>query len=217
MVLRFGRKWIGTALVGVGALVLLWYAVGQPRAAMPPPESAGEPPTRWPAARAEVRGGPLAPELSGTVDFVAAPGGAWVVVDVRDLPPYQPGDPPIGPHGFHLHENGTCEVGDPADPFQAAGGHWNPDGQPHGNHAGDFPVLFSNEGRAQMRVFTSRFEPEQVIGLAVIIHENPDDFRSQPAGASGRRLACGVVEEVGRTAGIPGPSPLPFMTAAPKL
>jgi Cu-Zn family superoxide dismutase len=121
--------------------------------------------------------------------------GTWVCSEVWGLPPYQPatnGDP-VGPHGFHVHEFGTCEVGDPSNPFQAAGGHWNPFGQRHGNHAGDFPVLFSNDGYALMCFFTDRFFPAQVIGRSVIIHLNPDDYRSQPAGDSGLRLACGVI------------------------
>ncbi|NLW16887.1 MAG: superoxide dismutase family protein [Firmicutes bacterium] len=123
-------------------------------------------------------------------------GGTWVTVRVNGLPPYQPatnGQPPIGPHGFHIHENGNCTVGDPTDPFQAAGEHWNPTEQPHGNHAGDLPVLFSNGGVARMRVFTNRFRPNQVVGRSILIHRHPDDYRSQPAGASGTRLACGVI------------------------
>jgi len=101
---------------------------------------------------------------------------------------------PIGPHGFHIHEFGDCQIGDPADPFQAVGGHWNPTNQPHGNHAGDFPVLFSNQGRANMCFFTNAFKPEQVINKAIIIHQNPDDYRTQPAGDAGKRLACGIIE-----------------------
>lgn len=145
---------------------------------------------------ARITGGPLAPAIQGWVYFTRANGGTWVTVDVSGLPAYQPGtteQPPIGPHGFHIHQNGNCNVGDPADPFQAAGGHWNPTNQPHGNHAGDLPVLFSNNGVAKMRVFTDRFRPQEVVGKSVIIHQNPDDFRSQPAGDSGLRLACGVI------------------------
>jgi len=154
-----------------------------------------------PAAQAEVVaeliGGPLAPQITGQVRFLPVAGGTEVVVEVTGLPAYEPatGDrPPIGPHGFHIHEVGDCTVGDPANPFQAAGGHYNPDNQPHGNHAGDLPVLFSNYGVAEMRVFTSRFHPAEVIGKSVIIHLYPDDYRSQPAGNSGPRLACGVIE-----------------------
>ncbi|RYD04324.1 hypothetical protein N752_15890 [Desulforamulus aquiferis] len=65
----------------------------------------------------------------------------------------------------------------------------------HGNHAGDFPVLFSNDGYAKMCFFTNKFTPSEAIGHSVIIHRNPDDYRTQPAGDSGKRLACGVITE----------------------
>lgn len=149
-----------------------------------------------PDAYAWIRGGPLARQIQGYVTFMDAPGGTWVYVDVNGLPPYQPaqaGRPPIGPHGFHIHEGGNCEVGDPENPFTNVGGHWNPGNQPHGNHAGDLPVLFSNNGRAILYFFTDKFRVTDIIGRAVVIHENPDDFRTEPAGASGRRLACGVI------------------------
>lgn len=151
-----------------------------------------------PQAAASIRGGPLRPQINGEVCFYSVPGGTWVCAEVRGLPPYRPagnGEDPIGPHGFHIHESGSCIVGDPQDPFQAAGEHWNPDNQPHGNHAGDFPVLFSNQGYAEICFFTNRFRPVDVIGKSVIIHQNPDDYRTQPAGDAGKRLACGVIRE----------------------
>lgn len=149
-------------------------------------------------ATARIQGGPLAPGITGIVQFVPAPGGTWVSAYIEGLPPYRPakdGKSPIGPFGFHLHEFGNCRVGDPAKPFTSAGEHWNPTNQPHGNHAGDFPVLFSNGGRAIMVFFTNKFTVPQVIGKSVIIHENPDDYRTQPSGDSGRRLACGVIQQ----------------------
>ena len=118
---------------------------------------------------------------------------------VNGLPSYMPamnGNPQIGPHEFHLHQNGTCAVGDPSNPFISAGEHWNPTSQPHGNHAGDFPVLFSNNGYSRMTFFTDKFNVAQIIGKSVIIHESPDDYRTQPSGASGNRLACGVIKAV---------------------
>jgi Cu-Zn family superoxide dismutase len=149
-----------------------------------------------PAAVADIKGGPLRPQIKGIVRFYRVPGGSWVCVDVEGLPPYQQGTKnkdPVGPHGFHIHEFGVCEIGNPKDPFQAAGGHWNPTNQPHGNHAGDFPVLFSNRGVAKMCFFDGEFTPDQVINKSIIIHENPDDYRTQPAGNAGKRLACGVI------------------------
>ncbi len=147
-------------------------------------------------AVAEIKGGPFAPQLRGTVFFRDVPGGVWVSVEASGLPSYRPaedGFPPVGPHGFHIHEFGDCAVGNPVNPFEGTGNHYNPDGQPHGNHAGDFPVLFSNEGRALMGFFTSRFRVNDIIGRSVVIHQNPDDFRTQPAGASGIKLGCGVI------------------------
>ncbi|HEX6988015.1 MAG TPA: superoxide dismutase family protein [Bacillota bacterium] len=155
-----------------------------------------------PVAAALLEGGPLAPRINGEVLFFAADGGSIVAVRVNGLPEPAPGTedtPPVGPHGFHIHEFGSCEVGDPQDPFLAAGDHWNPTGRPHGDHAGDFPVIASNlgsEGFALMTFFTDEFEPQGVVGRSVLIHLHPDDYRSQPSGASGPRLACGVIEAV---------------------
>ena len=156
--------------------------------------------TSAPQAAAVIKGGPLAPQIRGRVTFSEMPGGIKVCADISGLPPYQPakdGGQPIGPHGFHIHQVGNCEEGDPKDPFTAAGGHWNPGNQPHGNHAGDFPVLFSNNGRALMCFFTNKFTIDEIIGKSIIIHQNPDDYRTPPAGNSGKRLACGVIQSYG--------------------
>lgn len=148
-------------------------------------------------AVSRVKGGPLAPDLMGVVYFMEVPEGVEVYAEVTGLPDYQPGTDenlPIGPHGFHIHEFGNCDIGDPQNPFQAAGDHWNPENQPHGNHAGDFPVLFSNHGRAAMYFFTDKFKVADIIGKSVIIHQSPDDYRSQPSGNAGKRLACGIIK-----------------------
>ncbi|NLI61133.1 MAG: superoxide dismutase family protein [Clostridiales bacterium] len=151
-------------------------------------------------AIAYIEGGPLAPTIKGTVWFEDVYGwGSQVCVEVRGLPAYRPamdGKDPIGPFGFHIHEYGNCQVGNPQDPFQNAGGHWNPSNQPHGNHAGDLPVLFSNSGYAHMCFYTNKFRPRDVIGKSVIIHQNPDDYRTQPAGNAGKRLACGLIQGI---------------------
>lgn len=154
------------------------------------------PPRRSRTVAARIHGGPLAPDINGVVAFENVPGGTEVTAIIRGMPSYSParnGQNPIGPFGFHLHEKGNCDIGDPNSPFEGAGGHWNPDNQPHGNHAGDFPVLFSNDGYSRMTFFTNRFRPEDVVGKSVVIHQNPDDYRTQPSGDSGERLACGVI------------------------
>ena len=147
-------------------------------------------------AVANIYGSNIAPNLGGTVWFKDVMNGVEVCVNVSGLPPYQPGQnsrQPVGPHGFHIHEFGDCSMQDTETPFQSTGGHWNPTNQPHGNHAGDFPVLFSNDGTAIMCFFTNKFRVADIIGKSVIIHENPDDYRTQPAGNSGKRIGCGVI------------------------
>ena len=158
-------------------------------------EPADEPP-QFPLVFADIQGGPLRPEIRGIVYFLPMDSGTQVYAYVTGLPPYTPGNantPPIGPHGFHIHSGGSCAPGDPANPFQDTGDHWNPTNQPHGNHAGDFPPLFSNDGVAFLSFYTDKFTPTEVVGKTIIIHENPDDFRTQPSGNSGKRLACGVI------------------------
>ncbi len=149
------------------------------------------------AAYAVIVPGTDYPSIAGYVTFVDVPGGVRVCADIMGLPPYKPASgsrQPVGPFGFHVHEHGNCDMGSAAHSFEASGGHWNPTDQPHGNHAGDFPVLMAgNNGRAIMCFITDRFRAADVIGKAVIIHENPDDYRTQPAGNSGKRIACGVI------------------------
>ena len=176
------------SLLGISVLIAVLIALGQALADNPD------------SAVAEVRGGPLAPDIEGTVTFEAVEGGTMVTVEVWGLPDYEPGDPeagvlPIGPHGFHVHAGTSCELGDPDSPFMDAEGHFDLHDMPHGAHAGDLPVLFSNDGYAFMTVFTNNFEVSDVIGRTIIIHQNPDDFRSQPAGDAGPRLACGEIVE----------------------
>lgn len=144
----------------------------------------------------QIKGSPQYPNLIGRVVFKDVPYGTEVYVEISGLPAYTPPrgkNQPIGPFGFHIHQHGVCDVGDPNSPFKSTGGHWNPTNQPHGNHAGDFPVLFSNNGYARMSFFTNKFRVADIIGKAVVIHQNPDDYRSQPAGNSGKPIGCGVI------------------------
>jgi Cu-Zn family superoxide dismutase len=155
--------------------------------------------TKKPFAKANIVGGSLAPGITGTVNFYSAHNGTLVVAEIYNLPKTVPptsNSAPINPFGFHIHEGNTCEQGNPSDPFQAAIGHYNPANMPHPIHAGDMPVLIGNNGYAFLAFYTDRFTPGQVVGRAVIIHQNPDDFRSQPAGNAGKRLACGIIKRV---------------------
>lgn len=148
-------------------------------------------------AKAMLNGSMFAPNLYGNVYFYEVRGGTEVFAEIWGLPPYQPatdGMDPISPFGFHIHQFGVCEITDPVNPYVSAGEHYNPYNQPHGNHAGDFPVIFSNDGYARMSFFTDKIKPRDIIGRSVLLHQNPDDYRSQPAGNAGKRMACGVIE-----------------------
>ncbi len=150
-------------------------------------------------AYAQFTGSIYAPNLTGNIFFHSVQGGTEVYVEVWGLPLYQPatnGNAPISPFGFHIHEYGVCQIEDPMNPYESAGSHYNPNKQPHGNHAGDFPVLFSNNGYARMSFFTNKFKHKDIINISIIIHQNPDDYRSQPSGDSGKRIGCGVIKSM---------------------
>lgn len=152
-------------------------------------------PNRRPYAVAAVMGNANSPNVRGTIQFFAAPGGTIVDATMEGLPPMSSptATPQIGPFGFHVHEGGACSPTNGASPFSDAGGHYNPTNQPHPLHAGDLPVLFPNKGYSHMRVYTDRFTPGDVVNRTIIVHQMPDDFRTQPAGDSGMRMACGVI------------------------
>lgn len=168
-----------------------------------PPIASGSktcfPPKGRLAAIAYIHGSALYPDITGEVRFYSARGGTVVEADIRGLPPYRPaeaGKQPQGPFGFHIHAMSECGNMSGPDPFMAAGDHFDKGHNPHGNHSGDLPVLFSNNGVAQMSVFTDRFTPAEVVGRTAMIHQNPDDFRTQPSGNSGARIACGEITRV---------------------
>ena len=151
---------------------------------------------RYYDAIAHIHGSDLAPDVHGTVRFLGIEEGCWVEAEIFGLPEFSEKTADrsqIGPFAFHIHENDTCGSIHSDTPFQAAGGHWNPNGESHGNHPGDLPVLFSNGGTAKMLFFTDRFFPYEVVGRSVVIHQSPDDYVTQPSGSNGKRIACGSI------------------------
>lgn len=134
-----------------------------------------------PQAVAKISGSKDYPNIFGNVWFYSTSFGTIVVASVANLPTTSKGF-----FGFHIHENGECD-GD----FSSAGGHFN--GDSHPMHIGDLPPLISANGNAFCAFLDDRFSVKDVIDKAVIIHLDADDFDSQPAGNSGKRIACGVV------------------------
>jgi Cu-Zn family superoxide dismutase len=104
-------------------------------------------------------------------------------------------------HGFHIHEAGDCSSGD----GMSAKGHFNPFGKPHGHfqsgerHAGDLPALQAGpDGRAKIDVELDQISvtpgPGSIVGRGLIVHADPDDYKTQPTGNAGARVACAVIQ-----------------------
>ena len=150
------------------------------------------------AAQAVLAGTKTGSPITGTVQLTETPRGLHVVAHITGAP--------RGRHGFHIHEVGNC-----GDGGNAAGGHFNPDKRKHGDlvkeglsgaHAGDlgnFEIGADGRGTKDVVVpkLTLREGRYAVVGRAVILHANPDDF-SQPTGNAGGRIGCGIIVEGGR-------------------
>ena len=147
---------------------------------------------REPEAFAEVEGSQEYPDIKGEVIFYPLWRGSLVVASISGLPK---GEKPCGERffGFHIHEGSSC-TGYEEDPFADTGKHYNPADCGHPEHAGDFPPLMGNDGYALSVFYTDRFYPEEIIGRTVVIHDKPDDFKTQPSGDSGKKIACGVIK-----------------------
>jgi len=147
-----------------------------------------------PTARADLKDG--AGTAVGSATFTAVTGGVEVKVKVAGLP--------AGPHGFHVHAVGACDGPD----FKTAGGHFNPTGKKHGlaspegHHGGDLPnLVVGADGRGEATATLAGVtlgEGEGSLfhqgGTAVVLHAGEDDGKTDPAGNSGARVACGVIQ-----------------------
>lgn len=137
---------------------------------------------------------PTASHVMGTVMFTAVDGGVMVVADLQGLKP-------DSNHGFHIHEKGDLSAPD----LSSAGGHFNPDHHHHGgphsaaSHAGDLGNITADaQGNAHLEIMlhdvTLETGPRGLIGRSVIVHADPDDLKTDPAGNAGPRIAGGVIE-----------------------
>ena len=142
---------------------------------------------KCPDAVAEIRGGMEAPQLFGCVQFYQENGCVLIVARICGLPRGSA----TGFYGFHIHQGESCSGTD----FSGTGSHYNPTGQVHPKHAGDLPPLLSCRGNAYLSVKTDRFTVNEIIGRTVVIHSDPDDFNSQPAGNAGKKIACGLIRK----------------------
>ena len=137
-------------------------------------------------------------EVTGMATFTqTAEGKVKLTLSVNNLTP--------GKHAVHLHENGDCSAADAS----SAGGHWNPTEDEHGKrgeddyHAGDIDNLTVGEdGIGSLVMVVDGWsigdgQDSDILNKAVIIHADADDFTSQPSGAAGSRVACGVIQEAG--------------------
>lgn len=130
-------------------------------------------------------------EVVGRLELTDGAGGVLVEAEIEGLAP--------GEHGFHLHETGRCEP-----PFESAGGHYAPSGRLHGllsdggPHAGDLPNLVVAEGASvtATHAWADGLTIDELTaedGSALVIHAGPDDYRTDPAGAAGDRVACAEI------------------------
>lgn len=128
----------------------------------------------------------------GTVELRPSPFGAVLHARLAFMP--------AGVHAFHVHETGEC-----VPPFTSAGGHFNPDGSDHGlmdadgRHAGDMPnIHVPATGIVNIEIFNDAIRLDDKLfdedGAAIVIHQGPDDYETNPAGAAGPRIACGVIK-----------------------
>ncbi len=138
-------------------------------------------------------------ESVGTIVVTAGPAGGLLTVDLHGLPP--------GPHGFHVHENGSCAPGTTNGavvPAGGAGGHFDPahsghhEGPMKEGHLGDLPLLtIAADGALKTEVTAPRLKDVAALkGHAVIIHAGGDNYSDEPAplGGGGARIACGVLQ-----------------------
>lgn len=142
-------------------------------------------------AHAQIKGGKEYPDINGTVYFKETKNGVILTAKISGLPRSKSSCEGRF-FGFHIH-NGTLCTGNSEDEFANAGSHYNPKNCLHPYHAGDLPPLIENNGYAYMSVLINKLKIKDIIGKIIIIHDATDDFKSQPSGDSGKKIACGKI------------------------
>jgi superoxide dismutase, Cu-Zn family len=145
----------------------------------------------------------------GAAELSQTAAGVLFKLSITGLPP--------GERAFHIHTVGKCEP-----PFESAGPHFNPGNHKHGlltgaGHAGDMPNLhIPSSGNLSIELVNTvvtleRGKPNSLLdadGSSIVIHEGKDDYKTDPTGDSGGRIACGVITEAAPTVGRPARSPV---------
>ena len=181
------------ALWLVFVLALIAACGGQPEEGAAATEA--EPAPDEPVSRAVAQIEPKSDsQVTGTATFAVDHGEVTLVLEVQNAPQ--------GEHAFHLHQTGDCSAPDGT----SAGGHWNPAGHDHGKweeapfHLGDVGnLVVGDDGSGALTLSTDLWSigtgaNNDIVGRAVILHAGADDFTSQPTGAAGGRIGCGVIE-----------------------
>ncbi len=131
--------------------------------------------------------------VTGTAVFIQNDDQITLMIEIQGASP--------GLHGVHIHENGDCSASDGS----SAGGHWNPTDVMHGKwgegefHLGDIGnITVGEDGTGSISLTTDLWEigtgsDVDVVGKGIIVHADADDFISQPSGAAGMRIGCGVI------------------------
>ena len=133
--------------------------------------------------------------VTGDVSFTRQAGAVLVAGEVRGLAPNKE-------HGFHVHEKGDCSSGD----GMSTGGHFNPTAKAHGahghadHHTGDLVSLKADANGVARFSYTSSTitvgeGSTDIVGRGLIVHRDPDDYKTQPTGNAGPRVACAVINK----------------------
>jgi len=180
------QRWITSAALAAAALTLTACGFGR---------GSQKPAPRGATATAELETATGQP--AGRATITSTGEGVFITAQLRNLPE--------GIHAIHLHTVGRCD----RPGFESAGGHINPDATQHGfledagEHAGDLPnITVRSDGTAVADLFTTLVVLQggdrallDGDGSALVVHAGPDDYRTDPAGNSGPRIACGVIRK----------------------